>query len=199
MNVMFKWHWWLAAILAAQLLRGGYVLAQNGGYSEYQVKAAFLYNFGKFVEWPANDFASTNAPLVIGVYGEDPFGNDLAEVVRGRNINGHPVVTREVTLNELKSCQILFITRSKQKGINEILRALDGAGVLTVTEDMDPTKPGVMINFVLQNDRIRFEINNTEAEKVGLKLSSKLLMLAIKTTMLRKTDNLISFLCMRYP
>lgn len=102
MNVMFKWHWWLAAILAAQLLRGGYVLAQNGGYSEYQVKAAFLYNFGKFVEWPANDFASTNAPLVIGVYGEDPFGNDLAEVVRGKNINGHPVVTREVTLNELK-------------------------------------------------------------------------------------------------
>lgn len=64
---------------------------------------------------------------------------------------------------------------------------------------MDPTKPGVMINFVLQSDRIRFEINNTEAEKVGLKLSSKLLMLAIKTTMLRKTDNPISFLCMRYP
>ncbi|HEV2329359.1 MAG TPA: YfiR family protein [Verrucomicrobiae bacterium] len=199
MNVIFKWHWWLAAVLAAQLLRGGGVLAQNGGYSEYQVKAAFLYNFGKFVEWPANDFASTNSPLVIGIYGDNPFGNDLDAVVRGRNINGHPVVTREVTLNELKSCQILFIARSKQKSINEILRALDGAGVLTVTENMDPTEPGVMINFVLQSDRIRFEINNTEAEKVGLKLSSKLLMLAIKTTMLRKSDSPFSFLCMRYP
>jgi hypothetical protein len=199
MNVVFKWRGWLAAVLAAQLLRGGFVLAQNGGYSEYQVKAAFLYNFGKFVEWPANDFASTNAPLIIGVYGEDPFGNDIAEVVQGRNINGHPVVTRDVSLSELKNCQILFIARSKQKSMNEILRALDGAGVLTVTENMDPAEPGFMINFVLENDRIRFEIDNTAAEKVGLKLSSKLLMLAIKTTMLRKTDNPISFLCTRYP
>jgi hypothetical protein len=199
MNVMFKWRWWLAAILAAQLLRGEMALGQSGGFSEYQVKAAFLYNFGKFVEWPTNDFASTNAPLVIGVYGENPFGNDLAIVVSGRNINGHPVVARQVSLTELTSCQILFIARSKQKNINQILRALDGAGVLTVTENMDPSDPGVMINFILKDDRIRFEINNTAAEKVGLKLSSKLLILATKTTMLQKSRNPISFLCARYP
>lgn len=198
MNVVFKWRVWLAAVLAAQLLRGGSVFAQNAGFSEYQVKAAFLYNFGKFVEWPANDFDSTNAPLVIGVYGKNPFGNDIAVVVQGRNIDGHPVVTRQVSLDTLKSCQILFISRSEQKNINNILRNLDGAAVLTVTENMNPFDSGVMINFILQDDRIRFEINNTAAEKVGLKLSSKLLMLATKTTMLRKTDNPISLLCARY-
>ncbi|HEY1786595.1 MAG TPA: YfiR family protein [Verrucomicrobiae bacterium] len=198
-NIVFKWRVWLAAILAAQLLRGGFALAQNGGFSEYQVKAAFLYNFGKFVEWPTNDFASTNSPLVIGVYGENPFGNDLASVVQGRNIDGHPVVTRTVSLNDLKGCQIVFIASSEQKNVGQILGALNGAGVLTVTENMSPFQSGVMINFILQDDRIRFEINNTAAEKVGLKLSSKLLMLATKTTMLHKTGNPDSFLCARYP
>jgi hypothetical protein len=199
MKVVLKWRVWLAAVFAAQLLRGGIVLAQNGGFSEYQVKAAFLYNFGKFVEWPTNDFASTNTPLLIGVYGENPFGNDLAGVVQGRNIGGHPVVARLVSLNELKGCQILFIAQSEQKNIRKILQALDGAGVLTVTENMDSFQSGIMINFIVLDDRIRFEINNTAAEKVGLKLSSKLLMLATKTTMLHKTKTPDSFLCVRYP
>jgi hypothetical protein len=198
MNFIFKWHAWLAAALAAQLVWGGSALAQNSGFSEYQVKAAFLYNFGKFVEWPTNDFASTNTPLLIGIYGENPFGNDLPAVIQNKYIDGHPVITREVSLDELKGCQILFISRSEQKNLNEILKALDGAGVLTVTENLS-TESGVMINFVLENDRIRFEINNTAAEKVGLKLSSKLLTLAIKTTMLRKTGQPMAFLCARYP
>jgi YfiR/HmsC-like len=199
MKIIFKCRLWLAAILATQLLRGGLVLAQTGGFSEYQVKAAFLYNFGKFVEWPTNGFASTNAPLLIGVYGENPFGNDLATVVEGRTIDGHPVAARTVSQNELKSCQILFIAQSEQKNIKKILGELDGAGVLTVTENMGSPESGVMINFILQDDRIRFEINNTAAEKVGLKLSSKLLMLATKTTMLHKTGNPDLFLCARYP
>jgi hypothetical protein len=199
MNFDFKWHAWLAVMLAAQLLRGGLVMAQTSGFSEYQVKAAFLYNFGKFVQWPSNDFASANAPLLIGVYGENPFGNNLAEVVHGRNINGHPVVAREVSLAELKGCQILFIAQSKQKNINDILHVLDGAGVLTVTENLDPFQTGVMISFILESDRIRFEINNAAAVKVGLKLSSKLLMLATKTTMLNKTENRNSLLCARFP
>lgn len=197
MNFIFKWRAWLAAGVAAQVLWGGFVSAQDSGFSEYQVKAAFLYNFGKFVEWPTNEFASTNAPLVIGIYGESPFGDDLAGVIANKYINGHPVITRKVSLSELKECQILFIAQSEQKNINDILKDLDGAGVLTVTENM-PFDSGVMINFVLKDDRIRFEINNTSAEKVGLKLSSKLLILAIKTTMLRKTDQPNTFLCARY-
>jgi hypothetical protein len=198
MNFFFKWRPLLAAMLAAKLLWGGFACAQDSGFSEYQVKAAFLYNFGKFVEWPTNEFASTNTPLVIGIYGENPFGNDLAEVIQDKYINGHPVITRDVSLDELKTCQIVFISQSKQKNTTEILKALDGAGVLTVTENM-PAQSGIMINFILEDDRIRFEINNTAAEKVGLKLSSKLLILATKTTMLRKTDQPIPFLCARYP
>jgi len=197
MNFFFKWRAWWTAVLMSQLLWGGYAAAQNSGFSEYQVKAAFLYNFGKFVEWPTNDFASTNAPLLIGIYGQNPFGNDLAEVITDKYINGHPIITREVSLNELKLCQILFIAQSRQKNLNEILRTLDGASVLTVTENL-PIESGIMINFVIEDDRIRFEINNTAAQKVGLKLSSKLLTLAIRTTMRHKTAQPIAFLCARY-
>ena len=199
MNVVFQWRGWLAAVIAAQLLHAAIASAQNEGFSEYDVKAAFLYNFGKFVEWPTNVFASTNAPLLIGVYGDNPFGNDLAEVVRGKVINGHPVIARQVSFSELKSCQILFICRSEQKNIKQILAALDGAGVLTVTEEMDLSQSGVMIDFIMDNDRIRFEINNSAAEKVGLKISSKLLILATKTAMLHRIEHSRMFLCARFP
>lgn len=198
MNVVFQWRGWLATVLAAQLLHAGIAAAQNSRFSEYDVKAAFLYNFGKFVEWPDGAFASANAPLLIGIYGDNPFGSHLADVVRGRTINGHPVVAREVSFNELKSCQILFICRSEQKNIKKILAALDGAGVLTVTEEMDLEQSGVMIDFVVANDRIRFEINNTAAEKVGLKISSKLLILATKTSMLHKIEQPKVSICARY-
>src|SRR5215469_18423455 len=104
MSSFNKWRAWLAAVVAAQLLWGGLASAQNSGFSEYQVKAAFLYDFGKFVEWPTNAFASTNAPLLIGIYGKNPFGNDLADVIRDRYINGHPVITRDVSLKEIKTC-----------------------------------------------------------------------------------------------
>jgi YfiR/HmsC-like len=199
MNFVFHWRGWLAAVLVVQLLRADFAAAQDGGISEYDVKAAFLYNFGKFVEWPDGAFASTNAPLLIGVYGDNPFGSHLAEVVRNKIINGHPVIARQVSFSELKNCQILFICRSEQKNIKKILAALDGAGVLTVTEEMDPSQSGVMIDFIVQNDRIRFEIDNSAAEKVGLKISSKLLILATKTTMLHKTEQPGVFLCARFP
>lgn len=199
MNVVFKRRGWLRAVLAALLLHAGYAAAQSGGFSEYDVKAAFLYNFGKFIEWPDGAFASANAPLLIGVYGDNPFGNRLAIVVRGKTINGHPVVARQVSFNELKSCQILFICRSEQKNMKDILAALGGSGVLTVTEEMN-SQSGIMINFIVQDDRIRFEINNTAAEKVGLKISSKLLILATKTTMLHhKMEQPGKFLCARFP
>lgn len=200
MNVVFQWRRWLAAALvAAQLLYASVAAPQNGAFSEYDVKAAFLYNFGKFVEWPAGTFASRNAPLLIGVYGDNPFGNRLAGVVRGRTINGHPVIARQVSFKELKLCQILFICRSEQKNIRKILNTLAGAGVLTVTEEMNSSQSGVMINFITENDRIRFEINNSAAEKVGLKISSKLLILGTKTSMLHKFEQPGVFLCARFP
>ena len=199
MKVVFQWRGWLGAVLGALLLHAHLAAAQDGGISEYDVKAAFLYNFGKFIEWPNGSFTSTNSPLLIGIYGDNPFGSDLSTVVQGKIINGHPVVARQVSFSELKNCQILFICRSEQKNLKKILTALDGAGVLTVSEEMDSSQSGVIINFIVQDDRIRFEIDNSAAEKVGLKISSKLLILATKTTMLHKTVQPGINLCARYP
>jgi YfiR/HmsC-like len=199
MSVFLKCRAWFIAVLAVHLLGGGVAVAQSGGFSEYDVKAAFLYNFGKFIEWPTNAFSSTNAPLVIGVYGESPFGRNLADVVRGRRIQGHPVIARSVSLDDLGDCQILFICQSERNNIKDVLKALDHSAVLTVTENMDLSQSGVIINFIIQDERVRFEIDNTAAEKVGLKISSKLLILATKTTMIHKNDKPAGFLCARYP
>ncbi|HUE35853.1 MAG TPA: YfiR family protein [Candidatus Acidoferrum sp.] len=173
--------------------------AQTGQFSEYDVKAAFLYNFGKFVDWPANAFTSPDAPMIIGVYGENPFHDHLADIVRGKSIRGHVVVVEPVTFNTLQNCQILFISASEQKNLTTIVRKLDGASVLTVTENSDPFASGVMINFVMQNDQIRFEINDAAARQAGLKISSKLLVLATKTKVSRETPKKQPLLCTRSP
>ncbi len=199
MNIVSKCRMWFMAALAAHLLGGEVAAAQSGGFSEYDVKAAFLYNFGKFIQWPTNAFASANAPLVIGIYGNNPFGQNIASVVRGRKINGHPVVARPVSSNELKECQILFICQSEQKKIKDILKTLDQTAVLTVSENVDLSQPGVIINFIIQDEHVRFEINNTAAEKVGLKISSKLLILATKTTMIHENNKPATLLCARFP
>ncbi|MDE3067862.1 MAG: YfiR family protein [Verrucomicrobiota bacterium] len=157
----------------------GTLPSRAGGPTEYQVKAAFLYNFGKFVDWPSNAFAATNAPLVIGVFGENPFGDNLQSIVRGKNIGNHRVAVRRLrSLSELKRCQILFVSASEKQRLPDILRAVRGAGVLTVS-DMDHfTEAGGMISLFMENREIRFQINNEAARAAGLKISSKLLILA---------------------
>lgn len=146
----------------------------------YDLKAAFLYHFGQFVEWPTNSFAGGDAPLVIGIYGVDPFHGDLERIVAGENINGHPVTVRQVLkLSELKTCNIVFINAAEQPHQAGILGALDGAAVLTVTEDMNQfSHSGFMINLFVEDDKIRFEINDEVAVRAGLKISPKLLSLA---------------------
>ena len=159
---------------------GSRVRAQAGAPSAYQVEAAFLYNFGKFVRWPAGDFNRRNAPLVIGVFGDNPFHGDLQRMVTGKIINGHPVLFQAVeTLAGAKSCHILFVSVSAQKDAPEILGALRGANVLTVTENMPHfADSGFAINFVMEQEKIRFQINNPVAMQSGLAISSKLLSLA---------------------
>jgi YfiR/HmsC-like len=170
-----RWFWvWLF------LVSGGLVMPQSQAPSEYQVKAAFLYNFGKFVEWPDTAFAGPQAPLVIGVFGDNPFHKDLEQLVAGKTIGGHPVTARFVTaVAGLKTCHIVFVSESKQKDAAQIAAALNGRKVLTVTENMKHfAASGFIINFVTEDDRIRFEINNTAADRAGLTISSKLLSLA---------------------
>jgi hypothetical protein len=184
-------------IITILLTAANSVPAQGSG--DYSIEAAFLSNFGKFVQWPQNSFVSQSAPIIIGVYGEDPFHDSLKDIVHSRTINSHPVIVQPVPFNKLQYCQILFICPSEQKNLSAIIRKLNGACVLTVTENINPFQSGVMINFVRKGNHVRFEINDAAARRVGLKISSKLLSLATKTTMSRETPKQQALLCDRSP
>lgn len=147
--------------------------------SEYQVKAAFLYNFPNFIEWPAETSPDTVTTLTIGILGNDPFGNAF-EPFAEKTIKGRQVVVRRSSrLQELPICQILFICDSEKKYLPQILEHLKGRSVLTVGETEGFAQSGVIANFVLQDNKVRFEINVAAAERAGLKFGAKLLKLAL--------------------
>jgi len=154
--------------------------AQVSAPTEYQIKAAFLYNFAKFVEWPPQTFVQAASPLVIGVLGKNVFGDDLARTIRDKTINNHPLEFKEFhSVSEVTNCQILFISASEKDHFPKILDGLRGTSVLTVSESDDFIEAGGMINFVEKGNKIRFQINEVAAKSAGLKVSAKLLSLAL--------------------
>lgn len=167
---------YLRALLAALLLAG---LAWPEGPvpdKEYQVKAVFLYNFTQFVDWPAASFPEPSTPLVVGVLGNDPFGDYLDEVVRGEKAGGHPIVVeRYHRLEEVKNCQVLFVGASELPRIDAILAGLKTHCVLTVGESDAFTRRGGMVGFVTRAGKIHLLINLEAAKAAGLNVSSKLL------------------------
>jgi hypothetical protein len=157
-------------LLGALLLLPAFGAAAPG---EYQVKAVFLFNFSRFVEWPASAFPSASAPFVVGVFGHDPFGADLDEVVKGESVNGRPLVVRRVTsAAEAAACQILFIHQSEDKRLDEVLSALDHRSTLTVTDLPGAAQRGVMIRLVTESGRVRLRINVESARAADLTISS---------------------------
>jgi hypothetical protein len=154
--------------------------AQTPQPSEYQIKAAFIFNFARFIEWPQKAFPQPTSPLVIGVLGENPFHEDLQKTLRDKAVDGHPLMIKEFTsLDETTNCHILFISNSEKSRLAQVLEAVKGASVLTVGEMERFTENGGMVNFVREGTKIRFRINNETAAAVGLKISSKLLSLAV--------------------
>jgi len=151
--------------------------------TEYQIKAAFIYNFARFVEWPSQTFADTNSPMVIGVLGENVFGNDLELTISGKAIKGHPLQFKTFdSVADATNCQILFISTSEKTQLSKILVQLQGTSILTVSENTDDfIGAGGMINLRIVDDKVRFEINNEAARKSGLIISSKLLRLAMNS------------------
>lgn len=146
---------------------------------EYQVKAAFLYNFARFTEWPDDAVGGQDAPFVLGILGEDPFGNNLEQTVSGKQVNDRPLVIRRGgTLEDIGPCHILFVSESENRRLTEILAGVASRPVLTVGESDDFTQRGGMIRLLRKADRVRFEIKARVAERAGLKISSKLLRLA---------------------
>ena len=145
---------------------------------ENQIKAAFLFNFGKFVEWP-EPAASSKAPMTICVAGNNEIAQALEQLAAGKTVNGKEVkVVLLRSLGSSESCQILFIGRSAGKDKKALLEKTQNAPVLTVGEEEDFAGQGGMVNFLNQKSRIHFEVNQEAAVRAGLKISSKLLALA---------------------
>lgn len=145
---------------------------------EYAVKAAYLYNFGRFVEWPPQ--ATTEGSFSICVLGMDPFGRVLDGIVAGQTIDGKKVVARRIARSEgAAGCRVIFISSSEAGELTRVLAALANSAVLTVSDMPQFTQSGGMIGFVQQDNRIRFAVNLAAAQRVGLKLSAQLLKLAV--------------------
>ena len=145
---------------------------------EYQVKAAFLCNFIKFVDWPGEVLSDTDNTIIIGVLGESPI-NAALESIEGKKISGYKLDIKHFKkAPDLEFCHILFVSSSAKGGIEEVLKMLKGSSTLTVSEVAGFTRLGGMINFIIIDNTVRFEINVKRAEKADLKISSKLLRLA---------------------
>jgi hypothetical protein len=159
----------------------GHTKELPGATSEYQVKAAFIYNFVKFVEWPPEP-GEPGDPISICVFGKDPFGSALERVVGGRNANGRPIeIRRPSGIAAAQSCQVLFVSSSESARLEAIFKSISSLSVLTVSEIGRFCERGGVIEFVVEEQRIRFRINVKAAALANLKISSKLLQLALTT------------------
>ena len=168
----------LLAILGVCALVGGprHVPAQS--LREYQIKAAFLYNFLKFVDWPSEVLPESSDVITVCVFGDDPFGEAL-ESIKDKLVKGRRLTIRRLgPVKDLESCHVLFIGASEEARLPQVVQSLRGASVLTIGEIEGFAESGGIINFVVKKNKVHFEINLNNAERARLKLSSQLLSVA---------------------
>ncbi|HEY7544552.1 MAG TPA: YfiR family protein [Blastocatellia bacterium] len=169
---------WMCAALITTTMRSA--RAQSSP-SEYEVKAAFLFNFAKFVEWPEDAFSDSSSPIIICIVGHDPFNGVLDQTIGGKTVNSRPLVIKRLAYGQdARGCHIIFVCSSEKKRMAQILASFSGTSALTVSDMDDFAQAGGMINFVLENSKVRFQINSTAAARARLRISSKLLTLARK-------------------
>jgi hypothetical protein len=169
------------AALSALLFVAGvrWVSAQTNTSGEYQVKAAFLFHFAQFVDWPREAFKDATTPLTYCTVGEDPFHGALDASLDGKTIDGRPArVVHFKQAQEIQGCQILFLGTPEKKFISATLANLKASPVLTVGESENFVQQGGMIGFFLEDNKVRFEINLDAAGRAKLKISARLLALA---------------------
>ena len=170
---------WLGIGAALALLPAMPAGAAGPATLEYQVKATFLYNFTKFIEWPAGALAAGDAPFEVGIVGSNPFGPYLAESMAGESVRGRPVRVVEFRGPEdVRPCAVLFVPDAMGDRLADITARLGGAPVLLIGESPGFAERGGTINFFMLDNKVRFEINPTAARAVGLQISSKLLAIA---------------------
>jgi hypothetical protein len=154
-------------------------VAQQARLSEYQIKATYLFNFGRFVTWPESTAEGKNDSFGVCVLGQDPFGSTLDSIFAGETLDGKPVAIRRLAKpQDAADCHILFISSTEESHLKMILAALDAPGTLTVSDMPGFADRGGMIQFVFEGNRIRFEVNLTSAQSSKLVLSSELLKVA---------------------
>ena len=169
----------LGVVVGVILLYPAKIMGQSPPATEYQVKAAFLYNFAKFVEWPSGTFGSSSSTLQICVFGQETLTSDLTQIISGKTVNGHPLEVKQVArLQEMQGCHVVFAAVTDRTQIKSILEGLRGSSVLTVGDTSGFAEQGGMINFVLDHDHVQFEVNAKAAEEAGLHISSRLLSVA---------------------
>lgn len=168
--------WALAVILFPAAI--GRLACAADGSLEYKVKAGYLWNFAKFVDWPAQVLPE-NAPITICIVGPDPFGEILADTVRDKTVLGHAFAVRRIEKSQIVSgCHIAFLAYTDHKKLADAAQAAASSGTLTVADSHGFAELGGMIEFILDHNRIRFEINPGAAKSAGLRISSELLKLS---------------------
>jgi hypothetical protein len=173
------WQCPTAVIVILALLHIPILQAQQPKVTEYQVKATYLYNFGRFVQWPPNVAATQDNSFAVCVLGQDPFGPTLDSTLAGETLDGKPVVVRRISrAQDVGDCRIMFISSTEENHLKQILAALERALVLTVSDMPDFSRRGGMIQFVLEGSRVRFEINLASTEAARLIVSAELLKVA---------------------
>ncbi len=170
---------WLAcALLSICILLPPAQAAPDNKPTQYEVEAAYLFDFGKFIAWPG---ARSDAPFLICVLGQDPFGQVLDHTVSGEKLSGRQVQDRRITRpQDATGCSILYISSSETARLSKILSTVQGAPVLTVSDIPDFVQQGGMIQFVLREGRVRFQVNLEPAQSNGLSMSSELLKVAVE-------------------
>jgi len=169
----------LAVAAACAFLAIPVLHAQNPRPTDYQVKATYLYNFGRFIEWPGKVAAAQGGSFTVCVLGQDPFGPSLDATLAGETIGGKTIVAKRISsAEESGDCQILFLSLTDDSRLNKLIADLDKKAVLTVSDAPQFIKRGGMIQFVLEGKRVRFEVNLTATQHAGLTLSSELLKVA---------------------
>lgn len=153
--------------------------AQNQLLSENEIKAGFLYNFTKFVEWPPDAFLDSSGPIVLGVVGDSPITDLVTDAASGKIVNGRAVIVKKFKEGQdLRSCHILFVSSSEEKHMTRILESLRGSNVLTVGETSGFAESGGVINFFIDGNKVRLEINLDAAARSRLKISAKVIAVA---------------------
>lgn len=180
MDIKGKYNCWLKRIILVLSFAILPFIANAQHYTEYEVKAGYLYNFTKYITWPETSFSSDEEPFIIGIYGKDPFGLILYQVLRGQKLYGRNwKIKYYFEVKEIDKCHLLFVARASKTELIAIAEKIKNKPILTVGDEIeDFCETGGIINFTGKYDKKRFQINNNQALKVKLTISSKLLILS---------------------